>query len=196
MTTPEDPNQPPADGTPAPPPPEYGAPPPAYGAPPPPPAYGAPPPPPAYGTPPPAYAGSEYQATPYGGVPYGGAELAPWIYRVGGFLIDAIIIAVPAGVIGLAAHSRAVDQILGIIGGVIIAYLNGAQGQSPGKRIVGLKLVREQDGQLIGGGMGILRWLCHILDSLACLVGWFWPLWDSKKQTFADKIVGTIVIKV
>jgi hypothetical protein len=33
------------------------------------------------------------------------------------------------------------------------------------------------------------------LDSLACYVGWLWPIWDSKRQTFADKIMKTVVVR-
>ncbi len=29
-----------------------------------------------------------------------------------------------------------------------------------------------------------------------CYLGYLWPLWDKKKQTFADKIFGTYSIKV
>ena len=38
-----------------------------------------------------------------------------------------------------------------------------------------------------------LRDLVHILDGVA-YVGYLWPLWDDKRQTFADKIMRTIVI--
>ncbi len=37
--------------------------------------------------------------------------------------------------------------------------------------------------------------LAHFLDSLACYVGWLWPLWDPKRQTFADKIMSTVVVE-
>ena len=40
-----------------------------------------------------------------------------------------------------------------------------------------------------------MRCLAHFVDSIACYVGWLWPLWDAKKQTFADKIMGTVVVK-
>ena len=39
-----------------------------------------------------------------------------------------------------------------------------------------------------------VRQLAHIVDSLVCYLGWLWPLWDSKNQTFADKIMSTVVI--
>ena len=42
--------------------------------------------------------------------------------------------------------------------------------------------------------MCFVRYLCHFVDSLACYIGWFWPIWDTKRQTFADKIVSTVVV--
>jgi len=30
--------------------------------------------------------------------------------------------------------------------------------------------------------------------SLLCYLGWFWPIWDRKRQTFADKIMRTVVV--
>jgi uncharacterized RDD family membrane protein YckC len=192
MTTPEDPNQPPAEGTP-PPQPDYSAPPPppAYGAPPPPPAYGAPPP--AYGTPPPGEYGQQYS-----GAPYGGAALAPWGSRVGSALIDYFGLGILAAVF-FVAHILVLAYLIDVaafVWGIYNAYLGGSTGQSYGKKILGTRLVREGDGSLIGGGAGIGRVFVHILDGIPCYLGYLWPLWDSKKQTFADKIMGTIVIKV
>jgi uncharacterized RDD family membrane protein YckC len=202
MTTPEDPNQP-GDASP------YAAPSPGSGPqspPPPPPQYGehsqdnAPP---AYGSPPPgsapAYGGSDYGQAPYGGpagAAYGGNTLAHWGYRVGAAILDAIIIGIPLVIISVAVDNRAVSNVLGLVANLGFGYLNGAQGQTPGKRIVGIKVLRESDGQLIGGGMGILRAIAHILDAISCFIGYLWPLWDAKRQTFADKVIGTVVIKV
>jgi uncharacterized RDD family membrane protein YckC len=73
-------------------------------------------------------------------------------------------------------------------------YLGGTTGQSIGKKAHGLKLVSEDTGQPIGMAMAFVRDICHILDSLACFIGWLFPLWDPKRQTFADKIIRTIVI--
>ena len=39
-----------------------------------------------------------------------------------------------------------------------------------------------------------MRLLAHYIDSLICYLGWLWPLWDSRNQTIADKIMGTVVI--
>lgn len=188
MTTPEDPNQPPEYGStppPPPPPPEYGAPPP------PPPQYGTPPPP-QYGTPPPPYQGQPG----YGAMPLRN-DYASWGQRVGSALIDYIGLAIVAAVFFIA-HVFVLAYLLDLAAlgwGLYNAYQGGQTGQSYGKRMVGTRLLRESDGGFIGGGAGIGRYFVHILDGIPCYLGYLWPLWDSKKQTFADKIMGTIVIK-
>ncbi|MEU9500201.1 RDD family protein [Streptomyces sp. NPDC048196] len=95
---------------------------------------------------------------------------------VGSFVLIAI-----AGLIGLAA-------------GLFVLAKEGSTGQTPGKKALGIRLVKEATGQPIGFGMAFVRKLCHILDGFCCL-GYLWPLWDEKSQTFADKIAGTVVVK-
>jgi uncharacterized RDD family membrane protein YckC len=51
------------------------------------------------------------------------------------------------------------------------------------------------DGQPIGAGMSIVRPIVHYVDLIPCYLGLLWPLWDDKKQTFADKIMNTVVVK-
>ena len=75
-------------------------------------------------------------------------------------------------------------------------YQQGETGQSPGKRVMGIKLIRKDDGHVVGGGMGIARMFIHIVDGLICYLGWLWPLWDSERQTWTDKIMSTHVIEV
>lgn len=71
----------------------------------------------------------------------------------------------------------------------------GKTGQSIGKGVLNIKLVREDDGQPMGAGMCFVRQITHALDSAACGIGYLWPLWDQKNQTFADKIMSTVVVK-
>jgi uncharacterized RDD family membrane protein YckC len=148
-------------------------------------AYGNMPPPPDYGTGQPGY----------GGVP--APTYANWAQRVGASLIDAapgIVLAI----INAAVGNLAVSFLISLISLGITIYnrwiLAGRTGQSWGKMVVGLKLVSESTGAPIGGGMAFARDIVHILDGLPCLIGYLWPLWDAKRQTFADKILSTIVI--
>lgn len=185
------------DGTPPPsdaPPPGSDAAPPGYGAPPPP--YGAAPP--AYGAPPPyGSAGPGFGAAPGmagAAAPYRG--FAEWPLRVQSALVDSVGPGVLGGL--LSAFVPRVGwlfSLLALAWTLYQAYLGGKTGQSMGKRLAGTRLVGERTGTPIGGGMGVLRALLHIVDSLPCYVGYLWPLWDSKRQTFADKILATVVLR-
>jgi uncharacterized RDD family membrane protein YckC len=73
-------------------------------------------------------------------------------------------------------------------------WRQGRTGYTFGKTVVGIKLVGERSKAPIGGLLAFVRQLAHIVDGLICNLGYLWPLWDAKKQTFADKIMGTLVI--
>lgn len=78
--------------------------------------------------------------------------------------------------------------------GIWMLVKEGNTGQTPGKKAMGIRVVREMNGQPLGFGLALGRKFCHILDS-PCCVGFLWPLWDEKRQTFADKVVATVVVK-
>lgn len=150
---------------------------------------GAYPPPGSYPPPPPGY-------PPQGFAPPIRNDYASWIQRVGAALIDYVGFAI-LGFIFAIAGVRVLAILLYLIGlawGLYNAYLGGQTGQSVGKKQLGIRLIRESDGAYIGGGAGIGRYFVHILDGLPCDLGYLWPLWDQKRQTFADKIMGTIVV--
>ncbi|MDQ4105053.1 MAG: RDD family protein [Actinomycetota bacterium] len=72
-------------------------------------------------------------------------------------------------------------------------YLQGTTGRSLGRRVARTKLVNAETGQPVGFGWAVLRQTCHLLGFG---IGYLWPLWDSKRRTVADKIVGTVVVRV
>ncbi|WP_328537124.1 RDD family protein [Streptomyces sp. NBC_00344] len=163
------------------------------------------PPQPGYGYPqaPPVqpYGGGYPQQPGYGGMP----EFAGWWRRFGALLLDGLIIGVPYSIIvgiggsvgGGAGSAIAIVGILFGIGlGLFKLYKEGTTGQFIGKKALGISLLREADGQTLGFGMAFVRYLAHFVDSIACYLGWLWPAWDAKKQTFADKICSTVVVKV
>lgn len=73
-------------------------------------------------------------------------------------------------------------------------YRQGITGQSIGKKVMKFKVVSESTGQPIGFGPSVVRQLAHTVDGFACNLGYLWPLWDSKRQTLADKIMSTVCI--
>ncbi len=65
-------------------------------------------------------------------------------------------------------------------------------GWSLGRALLGLEVV-QRDGAAVGAGQLMLRELAHLLDTFSVFVGWLWPLWDSRRRTFADLLLRTEV---
>ncbi|SDT81170.1 RDD family protein [Actinoplanes derwentensis] len=164
---------------------------------------------------PPPPAGDPYSnqppQQPYGQQPYGQpvAAYASWGSRLGGYLIDSLVFlpfAILAFVLGTSTDAatglptvNAMYYVFYLVGIVVSGYnrwfLGGKTGQSWGRKALGIKLVSENTGQPIGPGNAFVRDLAHILDSAPCGIGFLFPLWDAKKQTFSDKIVKTVVVR-
>lgn len=204
---------PPSDSDPNPQNPGYGQNPPqgGYGQPPQGGGYGAPPPAPGYGSvPPPAPGYGAAPPPPYGMQPPSQGTLALWPQRALGWLIDYVVLNIPGYILYFLGAPK-VDAVTGQTSGPGVLYYLGAvyilgmsiwnrwmkggsTGQTIGRGVAGVKLLSEKTGQPIGAGMAFVRDLAHIVDSVICYVGWLFPLWDSKRQTLADKILSTVVV--
>lgn len=77
-----------------------------------------------------------------------------------------------------------------------LAYRQGASGSSIGKGLMKFKVISEKTGKPIGFVMSVVRQLAHVADAMFCYVGFLFPLWDSKRQTLADKMVSTVCVPV
>ena len=73
-------------------------------------------------------------------------------------------------------------------------YRQGTTGSTIGKSALKFKVISEATGQPIGTGMSILRQIVHTVDGAICYLGYLWPLWDGKRQTWADKIMSTVCV--
>ena len=145
----------------------------------------------------------QFQSDPYPSAPYptGGAipvasPYASWIQRVGAYLIDVAPIIIVDLVLGRITFLLSFLIWLASVAWTAYNrwYQAGTTGQSLGKKALNLRLVSEETGQPIGTLMAFVRDICHFVDSIICLVGYLFPLWDAKRQTIADKIVKTVVI--
>jgi uncharacterized RDD family membrane protein YckC len=141
---------------------------------------------------------------PAGDVP---GPLAEWVDRVVATLIDFVIVLalgfavfIVSAIVGIISDALgAVVAWLGYLGvslwWLYLGYLEGVRGQSPGKAIQGLKVVKIADGAVLGGGMGIVRRIAHFVDGIICYLGFLLPLVDARKQTIADKMLETVVLR-
>ncbi len=202
---------------PPPPPPGQGSTPP----PPPPPGVGQPPPPGAVATAP-GYPPYGYATPPVGGERAGfGVRLGG--YLLDGLLYGLLMMVfiIPGAVMIAASFSDCVtvgDEIvcpdgspkpgliaggiaLIVIGLLIVAFIYlralGKTGQTWGRKIVGIKVIGETTGEPIGFGRALGRQLfANFISGQILYLGYLWMLWDDKKQTWHDKVVGSIVVKV
>ena len=133
----------------------------------------APPPPAAYGPPGPR------------------ANIGP---RFAADQVDVIIV----GVVALIGYliSRPLGYVLWLgLGLVYFSYFEGSpSGQTPGKKVLGIRVVDFAAGGPIGFGRGVIRYLGKILAGIPCYLGFFWMLWDKEKQCWQDKIATTVVV--
>jgi len=130
---------------------------------------------------------------------------ATWGSRFAARFIDglvSLVLVIAALVLGLLLG--VFNETLGlVVGGLLFlvaivatiyltVWLQGTTGQSPGKRVMGIETLKESGGY-IGGGSSFGRWLLDVLNQLPLYLGYLWPLWDDKSQTFTDKIFGAVV---
>jgi uncharacterized RDD family membrane protein YckC len=93
--------------------------------------------------------------------------------------------------IGWAIHFP-LFGLLGIVyETVLISQWNG---QTIGKKIMGIKVVTTSGGSL-DLLKAFIRSLSKILSFLPLDLGFLWALWDGQNQTWHDKIAETYVVK-
>jgi Mce-associated membrane protein len=131
--------------------------------------------------------------------------LAPWHLRAAAFAVDAVGCIAVAVTMALVAWT--VDEhpvwwwacvsvaglaiLLMLVNRLLLPTLTG---WSVGRGLFGIGVVRR-DGAAVGPWGLLLRDLAHLLDAVS-VVGWLWPLWDSRRRTFADLLLGTEVRRV
>lgn len=69
------------------------------------------------------------------------------------------------------------------------------RGGTIGQLLLGIQVRREADGQRIGIGTAILRYIGYIISIWVFYLGLIWVAFDARKQGWHDKIAGTLVIR-
>jgi uncharacterized RDD family membrane protein YckC len=146
---------------------------------------------------------------------------ASWISRVAASIIDQLLNAIAGlpiwigygilianattttnsnGVKTIQFHGSAGSEALILIGFLTstafwiwnVCIKQGRTGATIGKGVLSIRLI-NREGRPVGAGLSFVRQRAHVLDNF-CFIGYLWPLWDAQKQTFADKIMGTVVV--
>jgi uncharacterized RDD family membrane protein YckC len=190
------------------------------------PSYGSPPPPPGAVATAPGYPPYGYAAAPIGGERAGfGIRLGSFLLDGLLYGLLSLVFIVPAIIVGFTAFDGcefvtigdntselscppgtpnggvlAAAIAIGVLGYLVVAFiyvLALGKGQTWGCRIVGIKVIGETTGEPIGFGRALGRSLfAGFISAQILYLGYLWMLWDDKKQTWQDKVVNSIVVKV
>ena len=134
--------------------------------------------------------------------------------RLGARIIDGILVTVVSfnlGWVGVGIVSLDAISFEGVIGLIIIFSLVillyevtmiALRGQTVGKMMMGIKVIRAVDGQIPGWGKSAKRWLVPQLPGLIPFVGslltllvYLSPVFDNRRQGWHDKAAGTFVVR-
>jgi uncharacterized RDD family membrane protein YckC len=150
-------------------------------------------------------AGTHRMAAPSGSpqpAPTAG-RYADWGERVAATLTDGVLVlavVMVGGVLTDLNEAFAGLMALALFATLVsLAWLNGSRGMTPGKALMGLRVVRASDRSLLGGPVGLLR--AVLLGLMATVSGGFlailsllWPLWGRRRQTLHDKLTNAVVL--
>ena len=77
--------------------------------------------------------------------------------------------------------------------GLYQLYFAGISGQTPGMRLVGIRIISFR-GTPPGPGRGLLRLVALAVSLLPAGLGWLWSLFDREHRALHDHLAGTYVI--
>ncbi|MDP9070763.1 MAG: RDD family protein [Actinomycetota bacterium] len=115
--------------------------------------------------------------------------------RLAAFLVDVLLVSVVTAPLTFL-FGRLLGQVVSTLLGLAYwAYLEGSpSGQTLGKRAMNIRVVDFSNGEPIDVGRALIRYLGRIVSGIPCALGYLWSLWDKEKQTWHDKIAGTVVV--
>jgi len=128
-------------------------------------------------------------------------EYAGFWIRVVASIIDTIcIVLITIPFVMPFINSEQMPVFLAILANYIlpVAFIIGFwkyKAATPGKLLLGLKIVSLKDDEEMTTAQMIIRYIGYIPSALIFLLGYIWVAFDGKKQGLHDKLAGTTVIK-
>ncbi len=142
--------------------------------------------------------------------PASGPPAGFWV-RVAAYLIDSMILGIALAIIivpiALATGKSLADPAA--MGGLVILiqavaaavslgyilYFWSTSGATPGKRVMSLKIVREDGVEPMGVGKAFVRFLGYMVSGMTCYIGFIMVAFTKDKKGLHDMIAKTRVIR-
>src|SRR5215210_736636 len=108
--------------------------------------------------------------------------------RILAILVDGVILSVVLIPVNAAARTAIIPVLIGIVLGLIyFTVMEGYLGQTVGKMLLGIKVIREDTEEVPGLGAATIRTLLRIVDGLfGYLVGFIAVMASAKRQRLGD----------
>ena len=68
-------------------------------------------------------------------------------------------------------------------------------GTTPGKRLIGARVVDEKTFGRLSMRQAITRSLAYIVSTVPLCAGFFWVAFDARRQGWHDKLAGSVVVR-
>ena len=160
----------------------------------------------------PAFAARPVKPRGHGRPAAGVSPYAGFWIRLLAYFLDAVfltildlVIAVPAFLVGFFLLRNRTGLFLAVMGLAYLlvfavsilyyVYFVGRRGATPGKKILGLRIVREDGIEPVGYGKAFLRLLGYLVSGMILYIGFIMIAFTDRKKGLHDMMVGTNVIK-
>jgi uncharacterized RDD family membrane protein YckC len=127
-----------------------------------------------------------------------GRRLGAYFLEFGVLFIALLLVGLTEAASGGGEDGGGAGPLLGAL--VLLAYLIWAlvlfaQGQTPGKQLLKLRVIRE-NGRRAGFGTMLLRELIgKLISAFIFMLGFVWILIDKDNQGWHDKLASTFVVQ-
>lgn len=127
---------------------------------------------------------------------YGDAELATVARRFVALAIDFVIgIAVILALSGVLSADEGTRFGLATVYWAVYFTVCFGLGKTLGSALLAIRIVRVSTGKRPGFGVGFGRYVVSGISGLCLGLGFFWAIWNSRRQTWHDWACDTVVIR-
>jgi uncharacterized RDD family membrane protein YckC len=119
------------------------------------------------------------------------------VWLIGGLwlvVVDLLTADAPGALSALALVAAGVAGLGVLLHAVYFVGFVSACGQTPGKMLLGVRVVRR-DGGGVGGGRALGRWIGSGLVFATLGLGWIVAVFDDERRGVHDRIAGTRVVR-
>jgi uncharacterized RDD family membrane protein YckC len=132
----------------------------------------------------------------------GQVELASVLSRLLAQILDlfwllplSFVLGAVASVVNGGAMSLGGEMMANLIGALIVLLFWAERQATPGKMVLGLRIVDAETGGVPPIGRLVLRYVGYLVSALPLGLGYLWAIWDSRRQGWHDKMAGTLVVR-